>query len=63
MGVEGRCDDRADAADLECVHEGFEHKSMVKDPKSSELLLIKLKPEETRVEDLRDSDVQIDLVN
>lgn len=61
MGVEIR-EKIADAAGLEYVYEGSEHKSMGKDPKSSELSLSKLKSGEIRMEDLRDSDVQIDLM-
>lgn len=53
---------RAHSTGLDCVHDGSEHKSAVKDPKGSELLLGMLKPEEIRVEDIRGSDVQIDLV-
>lgn len=52
----------ADAAGLDYLYEGSEHQSKVVDPKSSELSPSMPKSGEIRMEGIRDSDVQIDLV-
>ena len=46
-----------------CIARGTEEERACWDPKDGELYVIRSKPEETLVEDRRDSDVQIDLQN